>query len=91
MATVEGQCLDFDLLAQPTADVPTTPLDLKEQEQVYNAILVALNERDWISGFVSRGYYPPAQLQDKSISVHGKPAGDVLWYWYPRLLGNISP
>lgn len=90
MGTSEDQCLNIDLLAQPNADVPTIPLDLREQEQVYNALLVALNERDWISGFVSRGYYPPTLLQDKSTSVHGKPAGDVLWYWYPRLLGAIS-
>lgn len=90
LGTVEGQCLDIDLLAQPNADVPAVPLDLKEQEQVYNALLAALNERDWIGGFVSQGYYPPTQLQDKSASVHGKPAGDVLWFWYPRLLGAIS-
>ena len=92
LAEIEGQCLDLNLLAQPaTDDVPTSPLDLKEQERVYNALLTALNERDWIKGFVTRGYYPPAQIQDKSSSVHGKPAADILWYWYPRLTGEISP
>lgn len=84
-------CLNPDLLAPPNPDIAPISLDLKEQEQVYNAILVALNEREWIQGIVSRGYYPPVALQDKSTSVHGKPAGDVLWYWYPRLTGNLTP
>jgi len=91
LAEIEGQCLDLNLLAQPASDVPTSPLDLKEQERVYTALLTAVNERDWIEGFVTRGYYPPAQIQDKSSSVHGKPAADVLWYWYPRFSGEISP
>jgi hypothetical protein len=91
MATTKGECLNLGSLSRPNPDIPTVNLDLKEQEQVYNALLVALNERDWISGFVTRGFYPPAPLQDKSTSVHGKPAEDVLWYWYPRLLGKMSP
>ena len=91
LATIKGECLSLSLLNRPNPDIPTVTLDLQEQEQVYSALLVALNERDWISGFVTRGFYPPAPLQDKSISVHGKPAQDVLWYWYPRLLGKMSP
>jgi hypothetical protein len=39
---------------------------------------------------VSRGYYPPAALRDKSASVHGKPAADILWYWFPRMLGVVQ-
>jgi hypothetical protein len=37
--------------------------------------------------FARRGYYA---LQDKSASVHGKPAADILWYWFPRLLGVVK-
>jgi hypothetical protein len=88
LATVEGDCLDVNLLARPYADIPTLALDLEEQAMAYSALLVAINERDWINGFISRGYYPPAGLQDKSTSVNGKPAGEVLRYWYPRLLGT---
>jgi hypothetical protein len=29
-------------------------------------------------------------LQDKSASVHSKPAADILWYWYPRMLGLVQ-
>ncbi len=63
------------------------PVDLQEQADIYQALLAAINERDWVSGFVSRGYYPPAVLHDASSSVHGKPAADILWYWFPRFLG----
>ncbi|MCK7530752.1 MAG: hypothetical protein MZV63_06760 [Marinilabiliales bacterium] len=52
--------------------------------------LNAVNGRSWVSGVVSRGYFPPAALQDKSASVHGKPAADLLWFWFPRLLGNVK-
>ncbi len=65
-------------------------VDLQEQADIYQALLAAVNERAWLGGFVSRGYYPPAVLHDASASVHGKPAADILWYWFPRLLG-ITP
>ena len=54
------------------------------------AMLNAINTRPWVAGVISRGYYPPAMLQDKSASVHGKPAADLLWYWFPRLTGTVK-
>jgi hypothetical protein len=54
---------------------------------VYQAMLTAVNGRAWVGGFISRGYYPPAILLDASASIHGKPASDELWYWFPRFLG----
>ncbi|MGD0611574.1 MAG: carboxypeptidase regulatory-like domain-containing protein [Anaerolineales bacterium] len=65
-------------------------VNLSAQADLYQALLEAVNERPWISGFVSRGYYPPAILQDASASVHGKPAADLLWYWFPRFLGTTQ-
>ena len=62
-------------------------LNMQAQADIYQALLRAVNDRDWIGGFVSRGFYPPVGLQDTSASVHSKPAADVLWYWYPRMLG----
>ena len=84
--TVEGKCQNFEILNQPSPDEATGTLDLKAQADIYNAILVAINQRSWVSGIVSRGYYPPASLQDASSSIHGKPAADVLWFWFPKLL-----
>lgn len=62
-------------------------VDMQEQTDIYQALLAAINERPWVGGFVSRGYYPPVVVHDTSASVYGKPAADVLWYWYPRFLG----
>ncbi len=78
-------CLDFDLFNRPQPDIQEISVDLSEQASIYGAAFNAVYSRDWISGMVSRGFYPPAALQDKSSSVHGKPAADILWYWFTRL------
>jgi hypothetical protein len=83
---VNGKCGGFDVLDQPSQDEASGTLDLKAQVDIYNAVLVGINQRSWVSGIISRSYYPPASLQDKSSSIHGKPAADVLWYWFPKLL-----
>ncbi len=62
-------------------------IDLAEQVDMYNAFFIAINQLSWLDGVISRGYYSPAIVQDCSPSIHGKPAADVIWYWYPRLLG----
>jgi hypothetical protein len=84
-----GGCLDWSALNQPNNPGSVT-LDLQGQEDLYEAMLNAINTRPWVGGIVSRGYYPPAMLQDKSASVHGKPAADLLWYWFPRLTGVVK-
>ena len=85
-----GGCLDWSALNQPKADISTVSLDMQQQFDIYDSVLNAINARSWVSGIVSRGYFPPVALQDKSASVHGKPAADLLWYWFPRLLGNVK-
>ena len=82
-----GGCLPLSALEQPAPDFPGIPLDLQEQADIYRALLSVANSRTWIDGFISRGYYPPAALQDKSASVNGKPARDILAYYFPRLTG----
>ena len=79
----------------PNQDISTTNehtsqlnLDLQEQADLYNALFLAVNDRDWISGLISEGFYPPVSLQDPSLSTYNKPAGGVMWYWFPRLLGS---
>lgn len=85
-----GGCLYWTALNRPSADLGSVNLDLQQQVDIYDAVFNAVNARSWVSGLVSRGYYAPVALQDKSASVHGKPAADLLWYWFPRLLGNIK-
>ncbi len=84
-----GSCLDWTALGQPN-NPASVQLDLQGQSDIYEAMLNAINTRSWVAGVVSRGYYPPAMLQDKSASVHGKPAADLLWYWLPRLTGAVK-
>ena len=78
------------LLGKPVILAITFPSDptLKTQFEAYEALLSVANQRDWISGFVSRGFYPPAALQDQSASVHGKPAAALLAEWFPLILGT---
>jgi hypothetical protein len=78
----------FESLSPLTLDNPEVTLDLQEQADVYNAILSAVNERPWISGIVSEGFFPPIRLEDKSISIHGKPAQEVLRYWFSHFRGD---
>ncbi len=85
---ISDQCLPFDLLNQPTPDLPEVQVDLQEQADIYNAAFNAMITRPWINGVVSVGYYPPTALQDTSASIHGKPAADVLWYWFPKIIGQ---
>lgn len=85
-----GGCLYWHVLNRPNADMSTVSLDLQQQVDIYEAVFNAINARSWVSGLVSRGYYAPVALQDKSASIHGKPTADLIWYWFPRLLGNIK-
>ena len=84
---VTGGCYNWKELNRPNADIPSVGLNLQAQTDVYEAMLNAINGRAWVNGIVSRGYYPPVILRDKSASIYGKTSGDLLWYWYPRLLG----
>jgi len=83
-------CNYWTALNRPNPDLNTVNLDLQQQVDIYDAIFNAVNGRTWVTGLVSRGYFAPVALQDKSASIHGKPTADLLWYWFPRLLGNIK-
>lgn len=78
-------CINPRLLEPPFPDLATTQNDLTGQSAAYSAFLEEINTRDWLDGFVSRGYYAPAALQDKSASVNGKPAQIILGRWFPAL------
>jgi hypothetical protein len=79
-------CQSPESLDYPAPDLPLLELDFVEQAKAYDAVLAAVNQVDWIDGVVSRGYYPPAILHDKSTSVHGKPAAGVLRSWFGYFL-----
>lgn len=88
--TLNVNCLPDIALAQPYLELQSIPADYQAQVDLYNAALGAMNARDWISGVIARGFYPPVALQDGSISPNGKPAMDILWYWFQRLTGETG-
>lgn len=61
---------------------------LADQAEAYQIFLTAVENRPWVTGFVSQGYYPPAALLDRSSSLHGKPAGEVLSVWFKGWIGG---
>jgi len=63
---------------------PSDP-DLNSQFDLYNVILNAVNEHEWLSGFVSRGFYTPAAMQDNTVSIHGKPTSGLLQHWFLQM------
>jgi hypothetical protein len=83
---VEGDtCFPPSSLNKPAPDLPDLPTNFQEQTQAYQANLVAISDQDWISGLISRGYYAPVVLHDASISIHGKPAAEVIKNWFETL------
>ncbi|KAA3647958.1 MAG: hypothetical protein DWQ07_02920 [Chloroflexi bacterium] len=86
-AAPEGNCLSLAELAPGSPAATALTPDLQEQVDVYAAFFNVINGKSWISGFMSQGYYPPVELEGVSISVHGKPAEDVMWFWFQRLRG----
>jgi hypothetical protein len=79
-------CILPESLNYPAPDFPLLGVDLAIQARVYNAMLSAISHYPWINGVTTRGYYPPVILQDKSTSIHGKPAEEVMKAWVEAFL-----
>lgn len=83
----QSQCLPYTAFNADSANAAAQyALDLAEQADIYTGLLTALQTRPWISGFSAYGYNPVVTLEDKSLSVRGKPAEAVLKIWYPRFM-----
>src|SRR5271157_340370 len=83
-------CDWFEPFDQPNPNNLSLQVNLLAQEDIYSAFLQAVNQRNWVGGIVSRGYYPPVALQDVSSSIHGKPASDLLQAWFSLMLAQPS-
>jgi hypothetical protein len=81
----DGTCRSPDSFDAGGDPDPDLKIDLDEQTQALNAVLLAAYSHENVTGFYARRYYPPVSLHDKSASVNGKPAGQMLAYWYSRL------
>lgn len=81
-------CLPGFVFEQAGLDLPGVKQSLDEQAEIYNAAMEVINQNPWIAGVVASGYYPAAAIEDKSISIRGKPALDVVWFWFDRFRGS---
>ncbi|RME07418.1 MAG: carboxypeptidase regulatory-like domain-containing protein [Anaerolineae bacterium] len=77
-----AECLPPEAIDYPAPELPLLDLEFTQQAAAYDAVLAAVNQTDWIGGVVSRGYYVPTVLHDKSTSIRGKPAAEIVRYWY---------
>ncbi len=78
----KGRCLPLHTLFPETATAHQTAVNLQRQAQAYAVLLAAIDRRPWLSGVLAADDYPPAALQGPSASVHGKPAADLLAWWF---------
>lgn len=84
----EGNCIDVSaLLVGPSVENPAMT-DLQAQADYYRAFIDAVEQRSWIDGVISQGYYPTNQIHDTSANIHGKPAESIYESWISLLLGN---
>ena len=65
-----------------SSDIPA-----EKQDELYKAIFEQINQQSWVSGVISSGFNPTIRVDDVSNSVFGKPAMQLISYWYPKYLG----
>jgi len=82
------ECLSPNKLNYPSPEFPLLEIDYNIQALAYDVILEIINKNEWISGAISSGYFLPSTLHDKSTSLHGKPAEEVLSAWFYVLNGE---
>jgi hypothetical protein len=78
-------CYDLSAFSDPAPRIDGLETGFSEQAAAYQVMLSTASTKDWISGVVSQGYYSQVILHDKSISIHGKPAEELLWRWFEAL------
>lgn len=79
-------CPQLTLTSPPGSLTAASPAGLSAQAKAINAVLLEAHDLDQVSGFYVNGFNPINAAVDTSTSVRGKPAGDVIWYWYQRLI-----
>jgi len=75
-------CYPVSAFMSPAPSISDYETGFSEQALAYQVYLSTIPKKSWISGIISQGYYAPAVLHDKSISIHGKPAENLLKEWY---------
>ena len=80
----------FDNTSKPVIIGITASAEIAPEKQAafYQAVLEELNRQNWVAGVIAQEVNPSIRVQDNSASVFGKPAMDILQYWYPFLVGQ---
>ena len=65
-----------------TKEISPYANSFSEQALIYNAVMPVIASRDWITGTSIRGYEPTIVVHDGASSIAGKPAFDVVQYWF---------
>ena len=71
-----------------TEEIAEFSLNLDEQVSIYNVTLPILANQEWINGIAIRGYDPTIIKLDGTSSITGKPAFDLVWYWFSGLMSE---
>jgi hypothetical protein len=82
----DGRCRPASDFVQGAVVDPDLDRKLEGQSRAINALLLAVPSENGLTGFSVRGFDPGPVLHDKSASVRGKPAEDVVRYWYGQFL-----
>jgi len=83
--SIDVNCDDYTTIDDGFNPNTNYTIDVQEQADIYLALLRAVNQRTWISGFVTRGYFSPLKVYDYSSSIHGKPAEEIMSYWLNKI------
>lgn len=78
-------CVPISSFTTPAPVLLDYGTGFSEQALAYQVYLSTAPNKNWVSGIISQGYYAPAVLHDKSISIHGKPAESLLQEWFFKL------
>jgi hypothetical protein len=81
-------CLTPSILNFPSPIQPDLAVSLQQQANLYNAAVPEINRRSWVEGISSRRFLTVGSIHDQSSSIRGKPASDIVWYWYASMTGK---
>jgi hypothetical protein len=84
-APLPETCPGFQPALSPEAIVQSsevTQSDLDAQRILINAAALAVNDQPWVSGLITYNNLFPLRLKDSSPNLRGKPAADVLAFWF---------
>jgi hypothetical protein len=82
-----GDCIEASAFDEGAFVNPDFQIDLEEQAQAITAVLTEAYYQGAVTGFYVRRYHPIVALQDKSASVNGKPALQILEFMYKNIKG----